>query len=323
MVLHSRAAALARSGALGSAAALLDAAVQAGPQRPAALDLLARIRAQMGEWAEAEKLWLQVAQLEPGHAGAAAALARLRQGRSGLRGAGPGLGAGLALLAATGLAAVLVMQRADWREQGREHRRALGALQAAQGERDERAQRQVQELQTRLTELAANQQSMLRRLDEEAVNRQRKLQELERAARAPAPLQLAFKVPGVLAARDGQDLLLGLQEAAFDADNRLTAGARARLRTLARAVVVTQERVVVEVAATATATAADGAPASEVAARQRAEQAAAALRATGLFPRHAILPLVRAAAAQDPGEGGLVLRLRRAAPAHAVQRPTS
>jgi type VI secretion system protein ImpK len=63
----TRATELARSGDLDSAAALLT-----DLSEPAALDLLARIRAQQKRWSEADALWAQVQKTAPDDAAAAA-----------------------------------------------------------------------------------------------------------------------------------------------------------------------------------------------------------------------------------------------------------
>ncbi|MEJ3745435.1 hypothetical protein WEI85_19345 [Actinomycetes bacterium KLBMP 9797] len=65
----SRAAADARRGELDAAAAALTALES---EEPAALDLLARIRAQQGRWQEADEYWAGVQAIDPGHEGAAA-----------------------------------------------------------------------------------------------------------------------------------------------------------------------------------------------------------------------------------------------------------
>jgi hypothetical protein len=64
----SRAAAAARRGELDAAAAALTALEG---DDPAALDLLARIRAQQGRWRDADEQWARVQVIDPGHAGAA------------------------------------------------------------------------------------------------------------------------------------------------------------------------------------------------------------------------------------------------------------
>jgi type VI secretion system protein ImpK len=98
----AQAARLARRGAYGAAEALLGESVVAtsGP-RADVLDLKARIRAQQGRWAEAEALWREVLALDPGHAQARVALARL---------GGPARGwHHLAVVAARSLVAVAVL----------------------------------------------------------------------------------------------------------------------------------------------------------------------------------------------------------------------
>ena len=79
-LLLARATALARAGRYQAAEELLSAG--AGELGAAALDLLARIRAQQGRYGEAEDLWQQAAQLEPGNPAYAASL-RLLRGMAG------------------------------------------------------------------------------------------------------------------------------------------------------------------------------------------------------------------------------------------------
>jgi type VI secretion system protein ImpK len=75
-VVVSRATELARLGRYDDAESLLEALLPAGVPI-AALDLLARMRAQQGRLAEAKALWRQVSQLKPGDSAAEAALARI------------------------------------------------------------------------------------------------------------------------------------------------------------------------------------------------------------------------------------------------------
>ncbi len=75
-IVMSRATELARAGRYEDAEVILEAMLPAG-MPVAALDLLARIRAQQGRLAEAKALWLQVSQLNPQDAAARAALARI------------------------------------------------------------------------------------------------------------------------------------------------------------------------------------------------------------------------------------------------------
>jgi type VI secretion system protein ImpK len=87
----TRATELARSGDLDSAAALLT-----DLSEPAALDLLARIRAQQKRWAEADALWAQVQKTAPDDAAAAAGrktVAAIRKHRRAARPVLPIVGA--------------------------------------------------------------------------------------------------------------------------------------------------------------------------------------------------------------------------------------
>ena len=73
-----RQAALARAATLARAGRYADAELALGStEGEAALDLLARIRAQQGRLAEAQALWLEAARRDPGNAGYRAALGRL------------------------------------------------------------------------------------------------------------------------------------------------------------------------------------------------------------------------------------------------------
>ncbi|MGK5740042.1 hypothetical protein [Micromonospora sp. URMC 103] len=65
----SRAAAAARRGELEAAANVLTGL--AAQEDPAALDLLARVRAQQGRWHDADECWARVQAVDPEHAGAA------------------------------------------------------------------------------------------------------------------------------------------------------------------------------------------------------------------------------------------------------------
>ncbi|HEX8343866.1 MAG TPA: hypothetical protein VF657_03870, partial [Actinoplanes sp.] len=62
--------ATARAGDLEAAVRALDTADAA--DHPAALDLLARVHAQRGEWAEADRCWSRVQAVSPAHSAAAA-----------------------------------------------------------------------------------------------------------------------------------------------------------------------------------------------------------------------------------------------------------
>ncbi|MGA2035735.1 MAG: hypothetical protein ABSG68_26090 [Thermoguttaceae bacterium] len=92
-IVVSRATELARVGRYDDAEALLRDLVPAGLPA-AALDLLARIRAQQGRAAEAKTLWLQLSQLDPSDKAAQAGLERIAriEGRHQLRGPSPSAG---------------------------------------------------------------------------------------------------------------------------------------------------------------------------------------------------------------------------------------
>ncbi|MGX7672313.1 hypothetical protein [Plantactinospora sp. DSM 117369] len=99
----SRAMAAARRGDLDGAAQTLAALDGA---EPAALDLLARIRAQQGRWQEADASWAAVQAIDPGHEGAAAgrrAVAAILAGDRRPRPVAPRVG-----LAAAGVVVVAV-----------------------------------------------------------------------------------------------------------------------------------------------------------------------------------------------------------------------
>jgi type VI secretion system protein ImpK len=89
----SRATELARAGRYDDAETLLRDLVPAGLP-PMALDLLARIRAQQGRWAEAKTMWLQVSQLDPSDRAAQVGLERIAriEERHQLRGPSPASG---------------------------------------------------------------------------------------------------------------------------------------------------------------------------------------------------------------------------------------
>ena len=90
----------ARAGRHEAALSLLDRLGLAGnPPNPGALDLMARIYAQLGLSLEAERLWSAAAQADPGNPLYPLALARLREARR----PGPSLGAFVATLGAGAL----------------------------------------------------------------------------------------------------------------------------------------------------------------------------------------------------------------------------
>ena len=70
---------LARAGNYSAAEELLADLVAANPPNLAALDLLARVRAQQGALLEAETLWRKLLQLDPHHPGASAGVQGLRR----------------------------------------------------------------------------------------------------------------------------------------------------------------------------------------------------------------------------------------------------
>ena len=72
----ARAAELARDGHYAEAEEVLSAGKGEPADSPAALDLLARIRAQQGRLSEADKLWVRALQLDPGNSAYALALRR-------------------------------------------------------------------------------------------------------------------------------------------------------------------------------------------------------------------------------------------------------
>jgi type VI secretion system protein ImpK len=84
----SRAAQLARGGHFAQAEALLEGLPE-GSSDPRVLDLRARMRAQEGRLAEAERLWLEAARLDPSSPGILAGLAEVR--RRQMRGRHPDL----------------------------------------------------------------------------------------------------------------------------------------------------------------------------------------------------------------------------------------
>jgi flagellar motor protein MotB len=72
----ARATELARAGRYAEAEEILSTGGDETDYAPAALDLLARMRAQQGHFAEAEKLWTRAAKLEPSNAAYPSALRR-------------------------------------------------------------------------------------------------------------------------------------------------------------------------------------------------------------------------------------------------------
>lgn len=74
----SRAAALARSGDLTAAETILRPGGEL-PKDPLVLDLMARIRAQGGDYVAADRLWVEILKSDPTHHSALAGLNRLRQ----------------------------------------------------------------------------------------------------------------------------------------------------------------------------------------------------------------------------------------------------
>lgn len=288
--LRSRAAALARGGALADAGRLLEAAGGADAQT---LDLLARVRAQAGEWLEAERLWLQVLAARPDHAGAQAGLVRLRAGRTGAAwpAAGPVAVVAMALLA--GAALWLVSTR-----QAESIASLRVGLQAQHGEQLAREREARAALEQRLAALAQAQQQLGRQLSAAAVP-------------AGAP-QLGFVASGLRQQVQGESLWLWFDVDLLDTGARPTAQGAARLRALARALARTQQRLHVEVVAFER----EGA----LPALQRSRAAAQVLQATGVLPRDAVAAWVastdaasgwRGPGAAQLGTAALVLRIHR------------
>lgn len=77
----ARAVSLARSGDDAAAEILLRPGAEL-PAAPASLDLMARLRAQRGDYIAAEDLWRRVLKLAPSHAAAIAGIRRIRQRRT-------------------------------------------------------------------------------------------------------------------------------------------------------------------------------------------------------------------------------------------------
>ena len=287
--LRSRAAALARSGALADAGRLLEAAGGADAQT---LDLLARVRAQAGEWLEAERLWLQVLAARPDHAGAQAGLVRLRAGRTGAAWPAAGLAAvAVALLA--GAALWIVSQR-----QAESIASLQAGLQAQHGEQLAREREARAALEQRLAALAQAQQQLGRQLSAAAMP-------------AGAP-QLGFVASGLRQQVQGESLWLWFDGDLLDTTARPTAQGAARLRALARALARTQQRLHVEVVAFER----EGA----LPALQRSRAAAQVLQASGVLPRDAVAAWVastdaasgwRGPGAAQLGNAALVLRIHR------------
>lgn len=287
--LRARAAALARGGALADAGRLLDAA---GGADADTLDLLARIRAQAGEWLEAERLWLQVLAARPDHAGAQAGLARVRAGRRQLAWPVAGLVAG-----AIALGAGAALWRSSERQAAAIEALQTG-LQAQHGERLEREREARVALEQRLAALAESQQRLGRQL-------------AAAAGPAGAP-RLGFVSSGMRQQVQGESLWIWFDADLLDASARPTALGAARLRALARAVARTQQPLRVEVVAIERE---GGTPAL-----QRARAAAQVLQGTGVLPREAVAAWAastepasawRGPSAAQLGTTALVLRIHR------------
>ncbi|HEY0472691.1 MAG TPA: hypothetical protein VGD34_13525 [Kribbella sp.] len=210
-VVVSRAASAARRGDLDQAAALLT---ELGAETPAVLNLLARVRAQQGQWEEADRCWARVQELHPADAEAAAGrksvakiVARKRPGRPIIQ--------PLRVAVVAGTAAVAVIAGAVvWLDDGGPRAPAAEpspstAVSSPVGGADPRLQEQTRradELQRQLAQLDA----------------QRKAAAAQLAARLEA-ISRQVALPGVIVQRRPDSVRVLFRDGAFARDAELTA----------------------------------------------------------------------------------------------------
>jgi hypothetical protein len=165
--LVNRAAALARAGDLGGAAALLapvEAAADLSALDLPALDLLARIRAQEGDYGSATRLWRRVLDRDPEHAGARVGLARLEKGEGfAWRRFGPAVAV---LAGVLFVVAAVAHIDASIRRSSSQIRGWSGQLSAELRDEVKRSEAELETLRTRIDGLAAAVKALDRREEE-------------------------------------------------------------------------------------------------------------------------------------------------------------
>jgi flagellar motor protein MotB len=156
----SQATELARAGRYDEAGAILKGLRQInGPAAVTVLDLQARIAAQQGRLTEAERFWIQVAQLDPLHDGARRGLARIaRMNRAQPRRLDLALfsllGIGVAVLLGWWVLRVVTNVQAAWRHD-------LAAIEGPITDRLQNDHQQLLQLGVMAGNLASNQQAQI------------------------------------------------------------------------------------------------------------------------------------------------------------------
>ncbi len=226
-----RARAAAWAGDLAEAGRLLDELDT--PPSVAALDLRARVHAQLGALTEADRCWGQVQELAPDDAGAAEGrrtIERIRAGRQRVR---PVLTTGRVSVAAAALACVVLAGGATWLAAG-----------APQGD-DDRLRQEAERAQDLEERLAASDSARAAAEDERTAAESRHKQALDDiagvlampgvvVARRDGDVRVVFEAGlfganGVTVSRDGSALLreLGLRLASLPVDTTIVGHAGA------------------------------------------------------------------------------------------------
>jgi type VI secretion system protein ImpK len=250
--LLSKAAELARKGRHAEAAQLLaDALTDRGEAAVAVLELLARIYAQQGKFAEAERLWTQVLTLNPSHEVSRRGLdriARIHRRRS--RPLIVAFFAGVVLASTLAGTSWLLVRSGkglhDLQTSAQEAKAAMARLVAAQQDHTRRVQQleaitktiaaeqrrsaaRLSALGTTLSELSAMQEATMRQLGPRA--------SMAVSGQANKPSDsgpnLMLHVPGVSVQTKHVETLLVFEEGLFPRGAELSTEAKKRLRRLA------------------------------------------------------------------------------------------
>jgi hypothetical protein len=278
----SQAAELALSGNYASAESLLKDLVQR-PDSPAeALDLQARICVQQGRVVEAEGLWRRALGKDPANSATQAALLRLNRMHQrpvwfmtlwpavlalaviGISLAAMQFQAGRRRAEYARLEA-LIKQASDPAAKGGDIGRlsqSMDALKIQQGvtqSQIEQSRREVQGLATtsagisktsnKLLAAWSHQNSLV--LPSVAPQVAAQGQQVVAPAVSPAPLQLNIQIAGVVALPQDDHWIIGFEEGLFDRDNQFKTGPEALLESVAKKLVQSQEKLVIEIIGTA------------------------------------------------------------------------
>ncbi|GAB2967214.1 tetratricopeptide repeat protein [Saccharothrix stipae] len=198
-----RAHTAAHAGDLDLAARLLDELDAAGAATPTSLDLRARVHAQRGELAEADRCWARVLLLVPDDEGATAGRDTIARVRAGHR-ARPLVHAGAATAAVAVVLGVALVGGAVWATSGDgPSAPPVAAAPAPAGDQGAEVRRLEQEL---AAATGARQQAV------------------DQRSRDLDAIAAAFAMPGVLVERRTEDVRLVFEEGVFRSDAELAPG---------------------------------------------------------------------------------------------------